>query len=111
MIETFALELFGKRLPIEFCCLKKAKGTHHIGTGKSKGILNGTIDMRLCCKMNDTIYLLGLHKLIKSIEITDVHLDKLIVGLVFQILEVSQVTCIGKLIKVDNAVMGILVDE
>ena len=111
MIETLALVLLRQRLPIELGSLQQAQGTHNIGTGKGKGILDGTVNVRLGCQVNDTVDLLVLHKLVEGIKIADVHPDKLIVRLILNILEVCQITRIGQFIQVDDVVLGILVDK
>ena len=67
--------------------------------------------MRLCGKMDDSIDLFILHQLIESLKITDIHLYKLVVRLILNIFEISQITCICKLIKVDDIVFRIFVDK
>ena len=63
--------------------------------------------MTLSSKVNDTINLLILHQLVESIEITDIHLHELVVRLILNVLEVSQVTCVCQFIKTDNAVVRV----
>ena len=67
--------------------------------------------MTLGSEMDDAVNLLILHQLVESIEVADVHLDKLIVGLVLDVLEVGKITCIRQLVEVDDAIVGILVHE
>ena len=67
--------------------------------------------MRLGSKVDYAVDLLVLHQLVEGIEIADVHLDELVVRLVFYILEVGKVTGVGKLVKVDDIVLRILVYE
>ena len=67
--------------------------------------------MALCSEMDDTVNLLVLHQLIESVEVADVHLDKLIIGFVLDVLEVGKITCIRQLVEVDDAIVGILVHE
>ncbi len=45
--------------------------------------------MALGGKVNDAVYLLVLHQLVEGVEIADVHLDKLVVRLVFDVLQVG----------------------
>ena len=111
MIESLALVLFRQALPIELCSLKQAQRTHHIGLGKGEGILDRAIHMTLSGEMDNAIHLLVLHQLVESIEITDIHLHKLIVGLVLDVLQVCQITCIGKFVEVDDVIVGILVHK
>ena len=61
--------------------------------------------------MNDTVNLLFLHQLIESIEVADVHLYKLIVGLVLHIFKIGEIACIGKLVQIDDVIFGIFVYE
>ena len=65
--------------------------------------------MRFSCKMYDTINVLILHQLVEGIKVTDVQFDKLVVGLVLNILEVCQVASIRELVEVDDVVLGVLV--
>lgn len=67
--------------------------------------------MTLGCKMYDAIDLLVLHKLIECVEVADIHLNKLIVWLILNVLEIRQVTCVGQLVEIDNVVLGILIHE
>ena len=67
--------------------------------------------MALGSEMDDTVNLLVLHQLIESVEVADVHLDKLIIGFVLDVLEVGKITCIRQLVEVDDAIVGILVHE
>ena len=67
--------------------------------------------MALGSEMDDTVNLLVLHQLIERVEVADVHLDKLIVWLVLDVLEVGKITCICQLVEVDDAIVGILVHE
>ena len=101
----------GLALPIEFGSLKERQCTHHIGAGKGEGVLDATVYMALCSQVDDTIDLLLLHEFIKSLEVADIHLDKLIVGLVLDILQVGQVARVGQLIDVDDVILGIFVHE
>ena len=62
-------------------------------------------------KVDDSIDLFVLHELVESIEIADIHLYKLVVRLVFDVLEVCKIARVSELIEVDNLVFGILVHE
>ena len=61
--------------------------------------------------MDDAIDPLVLHEPVESVEVADVHLDKLVVGLVLDVLEVSEVTGISELVEVDDVVFWIFIDE
>ena len=67
--------------------------------------------MALGCQMDYAIDLLILHELVEGIKVADVHPDELVVWLVLNVLEVSQIAGIGQLVKIDNLVLGIFVDE
>lgn len=101
----------GLALPIELGGLKERKGTHDIGASKGEGVLDTAVDMTLGCKVDDAIDLLVLHQLVEGFEVADIHLDKLIVGATLDILQVGEVAGIGELIKIDNLIFGIFVDE
>ena len=67
--------------------------------------------MRFGCKMNDAIYLLILHQLVESVEVADVHLHELVVGLILDVLEVGEIASISELIEVDDVVFWVFVYE
>ena len=61
--------------------------------------------------MDDTVHLLVLHQFIESVKVADVHLDELIVGFVFDVLEVSQVSGIRQFVEIDDVIIRIFCDE
>ncbi len=67
--------------------------------------------MALGSQMDDTIDLLVLHQLVESIEVANIHLHELVVGLVLHIFKVSQVASVCQLVKVDDVIFRILVYE
>ena len=67
--------------------------------------------MALCSEMDDTVNLLVLHQLIESVEVTDVHLYKLIIGFVLDVLEVGKITSIRQLVQVDDVILWVFVHE
>ena len=67
--------------------------------------------MTLSSQMDNTIHLLVLHQFVEGIEIADVHLHKLIVGFVLDVLQISQIAGIRQLVEVDDVVIGILVHK
>ena len=67
--------------------------------------------MALGSKVYDAVDMLILHQLVESIEITDVHLNELIVWTILDVLKVGKVTGIRKLVKVDDTVIWIFVHE
>ena len=101
----------GLTLPIEFGSLEECEGSHHIGTGKGEGVFDAAIYMTLGGQVDDAINLLFLEQLIDTFEITDVHLDKLVIGFVFYIFEIGQVACIGQFIQIDDFIVWVLIDK
>ena len=95
--------------PIELSSLQERQSAHHIGAGKGEWVFDGAIHMALCSQMYDAIDLLILHQLIKGIKVADIHLHELVVGLILDVLEVSEITCIRELIKVDDVVFWVFV--
>ena len=111
VIETFAFVFFGQAFPIEFRSLQQTQRSHHVGFGESERIFDTAVYVAFSRQMDDAIHLFVLHQLIKGLKIADVHFHELIVGLVFYILEIGQITCVGQFIQVDNLVVGILVHK
>ena len=111
MVETLAFILFWQRLPIELSGLKEGESAHHISTSEGEWIFDRTVNMTLCCQVDDAINLFLLHQLVECIEVADVHLHELLVGLILNIFEACQITCIGQLIEVDDIILGILIYE
>ena len=62
-------------------------------------------------QMDDAVHLLVLHQFIESVEVADIHLHKLIVRLVFDVLQVSEVSSIREFVEIDDVIVGILVHE
>ena len=56
-------------------------------------------------------HLLFLHQFQHPLEITDIHPDELVIRLVLDVLEVRKVAGIGELVKIDDLVLGVFVDE
>ena len=61
--------------------------------------------------MDDAVYLLILHEFVESVEVANVHLHELIVGLILDVLQVCEVSGIGQLVEIDDVILGIFVDE
>ena len=109
MIETLTFIFLWQRLPIKFGSLKQSQCTHNVCTSKCEGVFDAAVHMTLSSKMDNAINMLILHQLIECVEITNIHLDKLIVGLVLNVFEVGKVACISQLVKVDDFILRILV--
>ena len=67
--------------------------------------------MALGSQVDDAIDLLLLHELVEGVEVADVHLHKLVVGAVLNVLQVSEVAGIGQLVEIDDVILGILVHK
>ena len=65
--------------------------------------------MTLGSQMYDAVHLLLSHQLKEGIKVADIHLHKSIVGSILDILEIGEVSRIGKLIQIDNLVIRILI--
>ena len=111
MVESLAFVSLWQALPVELGSLEEGESSHDIGASEGEGILDGTVYMALSGEMDDAVNVLILHQLVECFEVTDVHLDKLVVGLIFYILEVGKVAGIGQLIQVYDVVLRILVYE
>lgn len=61
--------------------------------------------------MDDAVHLFLLHQLVEGVEVADVHLYKLVVGLILDIFQVGKVACIRQLVEVDDVILWIFVHE
>ena len=91
--------------------MQEGECSHHIRASKGEGVFDAAIHMTLCCEVDDAVDLLVLHQFVEGIEVADVHLHELIVGLVLDVLQVREVACVGQLVEVNDLVLGVLVDE
>ena len=67
--------------------------------------------MALGSEMDATVNLLVLPQLIESVEVADVHLDKLIIWFVLDVLEISKIAGIRQLVEVDDVILWVFVHE
>ena len=111
VVEALAFPLLGEGLPVELRGLQEGEGAHHVGLCEGEGVLDGAVHMALGGEMDDAVDMLVLHQLVNALEVADVHLDELVVGLALDILEVGEVTGIGEFVDVDDVVFGVLVYE
>ena len=111
MVEALALILLRQRLPVEFCSLQQTQSTHHVSLGKGKRVLDTSVHMTLCCQVDNAVHLLVLHQLIEGVEVADVHLHEFVVGFVFDVLQVCEVSRIRQFVEVNDVILGILVHE
>ena len=62
-------------------------------------------------QVDDAIHVFALHQLVDALKIADVHLDKLVIRLVLNILQIGKIASVGQLVEVDDLILGILVDK
>ena len=67
--------------------------------------------MTLSGEVDYAIDMLVLHQLIHALKVADVHLDKLIVWLVFHVLEVGKVAGLCQFVEIDDVILRIFVDK
>ena len=67
--------------------------------------------MTLGSEVDNAVDLLVLHQLVEGVEVADVHLHKLVVGLVLDVLQVSQITRISQLVQINDVILRILVHK
>ncbi len=111
VVEALAFVLFGEAFPVELRGLEKRKRAHHVRLREGKRVLDGAVHVALGSEVDNAVDLFVLHELVECVEVANVHLHELVVGLVLYVLEVREVARIGKLIEVDNLVFRVLVHE
>ena len=111
MVEAFALVLLWQALPIQLGSLQQTQSTHHVSLSECEWVLDRAVYMTLSSQVDDTVNLLVLHELVECVEVADVHLNELVVWFVLDVLQVSQVTSVGKLVEVNDVILGILVHK
>ena len=67
--------------------------------------------MALSCEMDNAVDLLVLHQLVEGVKVADVHLHKLVVGFVLDVLEICEIARIRQFVEVNNVILGILVHK
>ena len=67
--------------------------------------------MAFSSQMNDTVYMILLHDFLHLLVVADISLDKCVVGLVFDVLQIGQVPSIGQFVQIDDVILGIFVHE
>ena len=109
MIEALSFILLRKDFPAKLCSLKKAESSHYVCPCKSERILDRTVHVRLRSKVNDSVYSILLHEIKHLVKIADVRLDEHIVRLVFDILQIGEITRICQFVHIDYTVIRVLV--
>ena len=67
--------------------------------------------MGLGGQVDDAVHVLLLHQFENAVKVADIHLNKAVVGLVLDVLEVGQVAGIRELVQVNDLVFRVLVHE
>ena len=98
-----------ERFPAEACSLKKREGAHYIGLGKRERILDGTVHVGLCRKVDYAINFFIFHKLEDGFEVADVEFYELVVRFILYILKICKIAGISKLIDIYYTIMRVLV--
>ena len=111
VVEAFAFVSLWQAFPIKLGGLEEGERSHDVRTSECEGVLYGAVHVALCCEVDDAVDLLVLHQFVEGIEVADVHLHELVVGLVLNVFQVREVACVGQLVEVDDLVLGVLVDE
>ena len=111
MVEPLALVALGQALPIELRSLQQAQRAHHVRPCEGERVLDRAVHMTLGGQMDDAVDVVLFHQLPDRVEVADVGLHEGIVGLVLDVLEVGQVSCVCQLVEVDDVILRIFVHE
>ncbi len=80
--------------------------TYNIGHDKGNGAVNGTVNMRFSCEMDDTIGLEVIYYRLNQVRISDIALDELVACMVSNRSKVIKSACVGEFIQVEDVVVG-----
>ena len=111
VVEEFAFILLRQGVPVFLSGLKEREGAHDVGAGEGERVFDRTVDMALGGEMDDAVDTVTGDDATHLVKVGDVGLDKCVVRLVLDILEVGKVAGVGQLVKVYNIVFGIFVDK
>ena len=111
VVKPFSFILFREGFPVQFGSLQQGQGTHHIGLGERKRILDGTVHMTFRRQMDNAIHLFFLHQPVETLKIADVHFHELVVRFVFYIPQIGQIAGVCQFVQTDNVVFRIFVDK
>ena len=111
MVETFAFPFLRQLFPSQFCSLQHAQSAHHVGLREGERVLDGAVNMALCCEVNHTVDVIFLEDSHNCLKVTDVGFDKGIVRFVFNVFQVGEVACVCQLINVDDMIIRIFVHK
>lgn len=76
-----------------FAHLIRVIGTiNHVCMSEGEEVFDGAVQMTLCSKEDDSIYVFLLHQLVNGLEVLSVHLYELLVGPSHDVFNVSEVS-------------------
>ena len=111
MVKSLACVALRRRLPIDLSSLEQGERTHDIGLCKGERILDRTVYVALSCEVDDTVHMLLAQETAEAFIVTDIHLDKPVVGLILYILEIGKIARVCKFIQIDDEIVRILIDK
>ena len=111
VIEALALVFLRQTFPIDFSSLQQRERTHHVCACKGERVLDAAVHMAFCGQVDDAVHVILLHHFLHLFVVADVRFHEHIVFLVFNVLQVRQVSRIRQLVQVDDTVFRILVHE
>ena len=88
--------------PRELRRIEHGKSSQYIGLYKNTRILDRAVDMALRRKVNDTVHIIFLEDPVDRFCVTDVCPHKCIIIAVLHILQILQISCVRKLIDIDD---------
>lgn len=88
--------------PGTLCSIKQREGSKNVCRHKCISGSNGTVNMALCRKVNDIIYLVITKDPVDQLFIADVTFDKSVIYTIRNICKIFRIPCIGELVKIEN---------
>ena len=70
-------------------------------------ILDGTVNMTLSCEVNNDVWVLLLKQFVNSLTVSDAFLNKTEIRVVHNRCQSRKITCIGKAVQTDDAVIRV----
>ena len=111
MVEQLAHVLLRKGLPVQLRRLEHRQGAQDIGLREGEGILDRAVHVALRGQVDHSVRPFLPHQPVHPFEVADVHLHETVVRTALDVPEVGKVAGVGKLVKVDDHILGIPVDE
>ena len=102
---------FPVAVPGDLRCLEQAEGAHDVGLGEGERVFDTAVDVGLGGEVDNAVNMLVLHQFEDSVEVADIHPDKLVVGLILDILQVGEIAGVSQLVEIDDPVVRVLIDK